>query len=95
MTTPTRLKAIAKHMAQSDYGINWSDILETYAGRDQVKQRNVAMATLRVSGNWTYDQIGQAFGIDRGHAWRLVNDVMMETRIAALETALDEQLRKA
>lgn len=58
----------------------WQKIFESYAGEDPIRWKYTAMLALRDHCGWTLHQIGQAFGHDRGHVLRCLEQIKQELR---------------
>jgi hypothetical protein len=58
----------------------WQKIFTEYAGTSPLRWKYAAMLALRDDCGWTLQQIGEAFGHDRGHVCRCLEQIKAELR---------------
>ncbi|MDC0308388.1 MAG: helix-turn-helix transcriptional regulator [Planctomycetaceae bacterium] len=56
----------------------WNLIESHFIKSDPSKWRDLAAWVLREQAGWSYEQIGLALGCDRGHVYRILNQLRSE-----------------
>ena len=71
----------------------WSWIMDNYAADSEPRSKHVAMAYLRIQGEWTYQRIASVFGTSRARVWHDVANVLqwLKAEFNSVTEKIDEE----